>query len=788
MDTESSYLTTFQTCFGRYRWLRLPFGLNVSSEIFQKKILEAFQDLPGIVCIADDVVIHGRDKEEHDKHLKAFMARCRELGVKLNAEKMETALDTVTFMGHRISKSGLGIDPEKVSAITSMKEPENVGELRRFNGMINYIAKFVPNLATAMQPLHNLLKKDTEFIWSTAQEAAFKDVKDLVSKAAVLNIYDPEKELVVENDASEYGLGSVLLQDAKPIAYASRALSETEQRYAQIEKEMLAAVYGLEKFHHFTFGREVTVVTDHKPLVAIDAKPLSKAPRRLQNLLMRAKNYRYSLIYKAGKEIPVADTLSRAPVAEASSHEVETVNNVTLHPMKDYRLEQVRGATTTDEVLMKLGDVIMKGWPNDRSNVPSEILPYFPYRDEMTVQDGIIMRGTRIVVPTTMRRELKERLHVGHMGVNSCLRRAREVLYWPGMSAEIRHYIESCGTCMTYTDRQPKESTVITDVPGRSWQKVASDLLSWGGCDYLITTDYHSNFFEIDRLYDTTSNTVINKLKSQFARYGIPHTLVTDNGPQYTSIVFRKFMSSWNIVHEPISPGNSQANGAAEASVKIAKRIMRKTLAAGEDVFLALLNYCNTPTEGTETSPAQRLLGRRTQSMIPVTESALKPGYNDPVRQARLKEERRLQSQKSVPLSRDLKPLEVGDIVRMEPLVAGSRIWPEATVSKNLTSRSVEVTNNKGQIYRRNRRHLRKSVPATHSVPSTTRGVPAHEFSGNKQASDNELPQQNEPEASVASPPPRKESMTTQTLTSSPVVTTRAGRQSRKPIRYDPSR
>ena len=113
---------------------------------------------------------------------------------------------------------------------------------------------------------------------------------------------------------------------------------------------------------------------------------------------------------------------------------------------------------------------------------------------------------------------------------------------------------------MTYADRQPKESTVIADVPGMPWQKVTSDLLSWGGCDYLITTDYHSNFFEIARLYDTTSNTVINILKSQFARYGIPHTLVTDNGPQYTSVAFLKFMSSWNIDHEPISPGNSQVN------------------------------------------------------------------------------------------------------------------------------------------------------------------------------------------------------------------------------------
>ena len=369
LDTESSYMTTFQTCFGRYRWLRLPFGLNVSSEIFQKKILDAFDDLAGVVCIADDVLIHGRDKEEHDKHLDGFLRRCKKLGVKLNAEKMETAVDAVTFMGHRISASGLGIDPEKVTAITGIAKPTNVEELRRFIGMINYIAKFVPNLATVMQPLHNLLKKDTEFMWSDTQDKAFNKIKDLVTSATVLNLYDPDKELVIENDASEYGLGSVMLQDAKPIAYSSRALSETEQRYAQIEKEMLAAVYGLEKFHHFTFGREVTVVTDHKPLVAIDAKPLSKAPRRLQNLLMRAKNYNYKLIYKTGKEIPVADALSRAPAADASSHKIEAVNNVTLHPMKENRLDEVRGATAKDEIMVKLGIMIMKGWPDERSKV-----------------------------------------------------------------------------------------------------------------------------------------------------------------------------------------------------------------------------------------------------------------------------------------------------------------------------------------------------------------------------------------------------------------------------------
>ena len=257
MDQDSSLLTTFQTCHGRYRWCRLPFGTSVSAEIFQRKLLEALDGLPGTVCIADDVIIHGKDISEHDHNLNIFLQRCSEKGIKLNQNKFELRMGEITFMGHRITKDGLQSDPEKVKAINEMQPPANVQELRQFLGCINYLAKFLPHLSEVLQPLLLLTRREVPFNWTTSQQTAFNKAKKLVTTTPVLTFYDPKKELTIENDASEYGLGSALFQDGKPIAFASRTLTDPETRYAQIEKEMLAVCYGLTKFHHYTYGRDV---------------------------------------------------------------------------------------------------------------------------------------------------------------------------------------------------------------------------------------------------------------------------------------------------------------------------------------------------------------------------------------------------------------------------------------------------------------------------------------------------------------------------------------------------
>ena len=240
LDRESSMLTTFQTCYGRYRFVRLPFGTSVSSEIFQKKLLEALDGLPGVVCIADDVIIHGKDPEEHDRNLIAFMERFRDKGIKLNREKLQLRMSEVTFMGHCITKDVLQSDPEKVKAIAKMDAPANVEELRRYLGMVNYLAKFMPHMTDVNYPLRNLTKHDVAWTWSDSQQDAFETVRQMLINAPVLAFYDPTKELRLETDASEYGLGSAHFQEGKPVAYASRTLTETEKRYAQIEKEMLA--------------------------------------------------------------------------------------------------------------------------------------------------------------------------------------------------------------------------------------------------------------------------------------------------------------------------------------------------------------------------------------------------------------------------------------------------------------------------------------------------------------------------------------------------------------------
>lgn len=779
LDDASSDLTTFQTCFGRYRWLRMPFGLNSAAEIFQKRVLEQFNDMEGLVVIADDVVIFGRDQDEHDRRLHAFLERCRATGVKLNRDKLEMSLDAITFMGHRITKEGTMVDPEKVTAIRDMAVPGDIHGLRQFLGMVNYVGKFIPNLSTVLKPLHNLMKKDVTWTWSESQHTAFESVKNLITQSPTLAYYSPEKELILENDACEYGLGSAILQDGKPVAFASRSLSETEQRYAPIEKEMLAVVYGLEKFHHYTYGRRVDVITDHLPLVSIAMKPLSRAPKRLQGLLLRAQQYHYTLRHKPGKQIPLADALSRSPVGKPQEEEMLAVNNLTLQPIQDSRLAQIRQQTAADPTMMALAEIIAKGWPDHRSALPGTLTPYFNYRDELTAQDGIVLRGERVVIPHSMRAEIKEKVHAGHLGIATCLRRAKDIIFWPGMSAELRQYIEACATCATHADRQPTEQLIVTEVPEKPWQRIATDLLSWGGKEYLITVDTHSNFFEVDKLNSPTSEAVIECLKAHFARHGIPDVLVSDNGCQFTAYSFKTFSKTWLFQHETISPGNSQANGAAEAAVKIIKRLWRKCKATEEDPLIGLLNLRNSPTEGLDTSPAQRLFGRRTKSLLPMTESKLTPHYPYSASEAWKKQERRTRQQDT---GKELRHLEPGENVRIQPLKPHAREWTEATVSKQLTGRSYEVETDDGRKYRRNRRFLRHTPRSTHSFPQLRCHTPTTTSPASCQQPqlENPAPRRDGPRYAGTMPTPQPKD--------SPAVDeparSRSGRPIRKPVRY----
>ena len=239
LDDQSSLLTTFSTPYGRYRWLRLPFGLSVWPEIFHKRLNQAIEGLHGVLNIADDTLIYGVGETkaiasaDNDRKLRALLERCQNRGIVLNQDKLKLRVKQVKFMGHVLTANGLEPDPDKVKAIKEMPRPQNVEDAQRLNGFVNYLAKFLPQLAEAMEPIRRLTRKDIRWQWAEEQERAFKKVKAMVVESPVLSYYNPVLPLDVQCDASQKGLGAALLQQGKPIAYVSRAFACTEQRYAQ---------------------------------------------------------------------------------------------------------------------------------------------------------------------------------------------------------------------------------------------------------------------------------------------------------------------------------------------------------------------------------------------------------------------------------------------------------------------------------------------------------------------------------------------------------------------------
>ena len=305
---------------------------------------------------------------------------------------------------------------------------------------------------------------------------------------------------------------------------------------------------------------------------------------------------------------------------------------------------------------------------------------------------------------------MREEVHSSHIGINGCLRRARESMFWPSMNSDIRNYIAQCETCRLYETRQPKETLRSHPATDRPWEKISADLFTLNGKEYLVVCDYFSNFLEINYLENEKATTVIKKLKGHFARYGIPDSVVTDNGPQFSSDNFKKFAEEWDFTVYPSSPGHQQANRAAEAAVKTAKKLLCKAKADGCDPFLALLAHRYTPSESMGTSPAQRFLGRCTKTLLPATSELLKP-HGTHVEST--KERRKIAQAKQAHYynrhAKDLEELEEGDVVRMRPFQLGKKTWDKALVKKRLDERSYEIEAN-DTTYRRNRVDIKKTT------------------------------------------------------------------------------
>ncbi|KAL6486114.1 hypothetical protein MHYP_G00055060 [Metynnis hypsauchen] len=390
LDKESQILTTFRTTFGRYCWKRLPFGLSMSQDLFQAKMDQILEGLEGVVSIADDIVICGRNAEEHDRNLTKLMERAAEAGMVFNSDKCMIKQNSVSFFGNLYTDSGIKPDPEKIRDIQKMPTPQNKDELHRFMGMLTYLAMYIPRFADKAHTLRGLLKNDALWIWEADHEKCFEDLKATITEDACLKYYDASTPLTLEVDASQKGLGIALVQNNRPIAFGSKTLTDCQSRYSNIEREMLTIVYGMQRYHTYLYGKSFTVITDHKPLVTICSKPLHAAPPRLQRMLIKTQGYNYEVKYRPGKEMVLADTLSRLPnpenkgdielderidgiETEFEDPEKHTISIINFSPEKQ---DALCSQTDDDPKLNMLKELIHQGWPESIKDIHKDLRPY----------------------------------------------------------------------------------------------------------------------------------------------------------------------------------------------------------------------------------------------------------------------------------------------------------------------------------------------------------------------------------------------------------------------------
>ena len=527
LEPSSRLLTTFVSPFGRFCFNKLPFGISSAPELFQKRMNEILAGCTGTLCLIDDVLVFGATQEEHDLRLDGVLARIQAAGVTLNDEKCVFSTTTVKFLGHIVDKFGIRADPEKTMAINKMAQPTNVTELRRFMGMINQLGKFSPNLASITQPLRELMSSKSAWIWGPAQEQSFQASKDELSKPTVLALYNPESKTKLSADASSYGLGAVLLQEHdhewKPVVYASRSLTETESRYAQIEKEALSITWGCEKFSDYILGKNILIETDHKPLVPLlSSKHLDSLPPRVLRFRLRLMRFSFSIIHVPGKFMYTSDALSRAPVETADKNSTALQDEVECHiasitsgfPATKHQLEIYRTAQARNPITETLIKYTKFGWP-EKHKLPSTIKPYWSVRGQITLHNELLLFGNRIVVPKELQDDVLEKIHQGHQGILKCRLRAMSAVWWPGISKDVENLVKECHICASRVPPK-KEPMIASDLPLYPWQKVGADLFELKGTKYLLVIDYFSRYVEIAKLTSTYSGVVIGHLKTIF--------------------------------------------------------------------------------------------------------------------------------------------------------------------------------------------------------------------------------------------------------------------------------
>eukprot|EP00731_Ephydatia_muelleri_P013071 Em0007g381a len=594
-------LVTWHTTGGLYQYTRLPFGIASAPAIFQKLMDSVLQGMSRTVCYIDDILITGDSEDEHLKNLELVLGRLKTHGITVRKSKCVFMANSVEFLGHRIDAEG----------------------------MVNYYAKFLPNLSTTISPLYTLLKKNSRWQWTEECSQAFLAAKGMLTSSKVLAHYNPKLSLILATDASSYGVGAVLTQVSeegteRPIAYVSRTLSDAERNYAQIEKEALAIIFGVKRFHVYLYGRKFLLLTDHKPLTTIFGPKTGLpvvAASRLQRWALVLSAYQYDVKFRATEEHGNVDGLSRLPLKGERHEEEETeasIFNMVQIETLPVTAGQLRNESRQDKELSKVMRYLQNGWPE---MVTAELQPYEAKKTELTIENHTLLWGMRVVIPRKLQAKVLSELHQNHPGMSRMKSLARSHVWWPNIDRDIEACVRACECCQAIKQSIPLAPMQPWTWPERPWQRVHVDFAGpFLGKMFFLLMDAHSKCPEVYEMTSTTAQKTVDILRHIFAAYGLPEQLVSDNGPQFVAKEFEDFMLKNGIRHIRSAPYHPATNGLVERFVQSFKRAMETGKNSGQTLqhrlSSFLLAYRSSPHSVTNVSPCSLFLQRELRTKL----------------------------------------------------------------------------------------------------------------------------------------------------------------------------
>ncbi|UYV81563.1 K02A2.6-like, partial [Cordylochernes scorpioides] len=591
LDPQSRPLTTFITHRGCYRFCKVPFGLSSAPEAYQKGMDSILLDLKGVISYLDDVVVYAKDRQELEERLRKVLQRFDKVGIRLNRNKCKFAMEELDILGHIVSNEGIKPDNRKIEAVLNFPIPKNIEMLRSFLGTCGFLRKFIPNFSKLAEPLNNLTRKNVRWNWDLKTNKAFQDLKESLTKEPCLAYYNLNSPTELITDASPIGLGAVLIQTQqngikRPIAYASRSLTDTEKRYSQIEKETLGCNSKIEL--------EITTIL-----------------------------YDFEIEFIQGKQ-NIADIFSRQPLSNTSDEKwlenyVHKVLSITSEELQALSLKEIKVCTEQDPLFQKLKDMVQKGvWPYPLNE---EFKCFYKFKDELSIFDNLILKGSRILLPSKLIKRVLRIAHETHQGMTRTKQLLREKYFWINMDFDIENLIRNCPICVRNQPLINDQPLQIVPLPSKPWMKLGIDIVGPIGHHYVLTViDYYSSYPEAMIIEDISSKTIIKKLMEIFARHGYPHEVVTDNGLQFVSTSMERFLKECGIRHIKASPYYPKSNGKIERFHRFLKKQFNSSSEEGkdwkEDLSRILMSYRTTPNRSTGKTPAFLLFSREIKTKL----------------------------------------------------------------------------------------------------------------------------------------------------------------------------